>query len=788
MGEPSAGFGFFPEVPFLLKVDDGKSRVTPVARTMGVDIGSCSTRASMVHSKTGLSVLVADEFGRCRTPSAVYFGEDTTLVGDDAIGMLSSRTEALRVIQSFSRWVGQVDALPVLRNEVTAESVVAIILRRLAQYVTSAKAGTPITTISLSHRPHLSEKAKSALVNAAKSAGFADVCLVPDPIAAAVAIDFENDGVGDHLMVCDLGADSWTFSTVSRTEAGSFRLDLPPVVFPYGGNHIDELLYQWIVSEYRLAPSTDGRRNASLGYLCRSRKEVLSVSTSVPIDWHDSDGHSFRFEMRRDAFETLIRPMIENASVVLHEALVESTAHSGRLDSIIFVGGCARIPFVRQILEDIPGPSTRICNQPENCVALGAGYHASQSWMRDASPGTRRVRVKATTTLSDLVHRLERHEVEEKAMIDKNHQEVLASTQQRILDVYVEKSKQVDDRAVQLREWLAQSLANREYQSAQEHLSALRPIRSSDPELKRIQEFLDGHFDKVGEIRSVTMPAVPTSIAFSSQPICVIAGLSNNVVALCDMTSGTATRNICNIGGGVRAVCRIGDEDRIVTGGNDKAVKEWSFSDGKQLSSLPHGDTINEVRLVPSGIQLVSACDDRTIRMWNLESKEPVCTFEGHAGGVLSIDVNDNGTQMLSGSREPEIRLWNLETGRCLKRMTVRTGTITCVRFFPTGRLAASSGGDGCVRIWDTECGREMSRWEGHQGAINCLEFTPDGRHVVTGGEDRTVRVWDVLSGWEVRTFGGHQGPVRSLAVTPDGKQVVTGSDDKTLRLWGIGV
>lgn len=788
MVEPSAGFSFFPEVPFSLKVDEGISRFNPVPGTMGVDIGSCSTRASTVHSKTGLSILVADEFGRCRIPSAVYFGEGKTLVGDGAIGMLSSRTESLRVVQSFSRWFGQVDALPVLRNEVTAEEVVAILLRGLAQNVTSLKTAIPITKISLSHRPQLSEHAKSMLVKAAKAAGFSDVCLVPDPIAAAIAVDYENEGVGDHLLVCDLGADSWTFSTVSRTEAGSFRIDLPPVTFPHGGDHFDELLYQWVRSEFQLAPSIDGRRDASLAYLCSSKKEALSATTSVPLDWRDPGGHPFRFEIRREVFETLIGPTIENAAAVLREALAESLAHSGQLDSIIFVGGCARIPIVRKILEDVLGPTARICSQPENCVALGAGYFASQNWLGDTISGARRIRVKASTTLSDLVHRLEQHEVEEKAIMEKTHQQSLTSTQHRILDVYVEKSQQVDDRAVRLRERLAQSLANREHKLAQEHLSALCPIRSGDPELKRIQEFLDGHFDKVGEIRSVAISAVPMSIAFSSQPMFAIAGLSNNVVTLCDMTSGTATRNICNIGAGVRAVCRVGDEDRIVTGGNDKAAKVWSFSDGQQLCSLPHGDIINAVCMVPSGNLLVSACDDRTIRMWNLESKEPVCTFEGHAGGVLSIDVTGDGTQMLSGSREPELRLWNLETGRCLKRMAVRTGTITCVRFFPTGRLAASSGSDGCVRIWDTNCGREMSRWEGHQGAINCLAFTPDGCHVVTGGEDRTVRVWDVLSGWELRNFGGHQGPIRSLAVTPDGKHVVTGSDDKTIRLWGIGV
>ena len=75
-----------------------------------------------------------------------------------------------------------------------------------------------------------------------------------------------------------------------------------------------------------------------------------------------------------------------------------------------------------------------------------------------------------------------------------------------------------------------------------------------------------------------------------------------------------------------------------------------------------HEDSVTSVAFNHNGTILASGSWDKTIKLWNLETKTEIATLEGHKDFVTSVAFNHNGTLLASGSWDATIKLWNLET------------------------------------------------------------------------------------------------------------------------------
>ena len=101
------------------------------------------------------------------------------------------------------------------------------------------------------------------------------------------------------------------------------------------------------------------------------------------------------------------------------------------------------------------------------------------------------------------------------------------------------------------------------------------------------------------------------------------------------------------------------DGQYIVSGGLDKTVKLWDVEDRVLLHTFNgHESGVNSVRFSPDGQYIVSGSSDKTVKLWDVKDRVLLHTFDSHKLSVNAVDFNPDGKYLVSGSSDTTVQLW----------------------------------------------------------------------------------------------------------------------------------
>jgi WD40 repeat protein len=237
----------------------------------------------------------------------------------------------------------------------------------------------------------------------------------------------------------------------------------------------------------------------------------------------------------------------------------------------------------------------------------------------------------------------------------------------------------------------------------------------------------------------------------------------------------------------VRALALTADGRRAVSASDDHTLKVWDVEAGTLLHSLEgHAGRVLAVALAGDGRRAVSASQDRTLKVWDVEAGTLLHSLEGDESGINAVALTVDGRRAVSGSDDGTLKVWDVEarTLRCSLERHARE--ILAVALTADGRLAVSASADRTLKVWDVEAGTMRHSLDGHSGRVRAVALTADGRRAVSASDDCTLKVWDVEAGTLRHNLKGHKDSVRAVALTADRRRVVSASDDCTLKVWDV--
>lgn len=237
--------------------------------------------------------------------------------------------------------------------------------------------------------------------------------------------------------------------------------------------------------------------------------------------------------------------------------------------------------------------------------------------------------------------------------------------------------------------------------------------------------------------------------------------------------------------GKVHSVAILPDGSRALSGGEDKTARLWDLETGAELRRFKDeaGSEVHSIAVLPDGRRALFGCDTGIILLWDVEAWIELRRLDGHWTDVWSVAVLPDGRRGLSGGADCTMRLWDLDTGAELYRFG-HSASIQSVAALPDGKRVLSGGVDHAMRLWDLDTGAELRRFEEHTTGVMSVAALPDGRRALSGSAGGTMRLWDLETGAVLRTFGT---PVRSIGVLPDGRRALVGSGFETaVQLWDL--
>ena len=359
----------------------------------GIDLGTTNSCIAISDGNLEFEIIENQADRMQVTPSAVHINsKGRMLIGQRAYN--SQKIEDIAI--QFKRGMGtdreyKFKSAGITKNSEELSAEILKVLRTSAEIRTNKRMEDVVITVPAAFKTLQSE----ATNKAGKIAGFNNVILLQEPIAAAVAYGVRPKTKDNYWMVFDYGGGTLDVAIVS-TKNGKLIVENSEGDNFMGGCDIDRLIFEniirnKIVSEgYRIKHLFDEKTIKGKSLIrkmlldCENCKIELSTAESSIFELFDLDDDlgrpiEFECEITRKDLEYLIQDNVQQTIKIAKKSLDGANISAEQLDKILLVGGSTYIPYVRECLTHEFGVLLDCSLNPLTVVAAGAAIYASMN-------------------------------------------------------------------------------------------------------------------------------------------------------------------------------------------------------------------------------------------------------------------------------------------------------------------------------------------------------------------------------------------------------------------------
>jgi WD40 repeat protein/serine/threonine protein kinase len=268
----------------------------------------------------------------------------------------------------------------------------------------------------------------------------------------------------------------------------------------------------------------------------------------------------------------------------------------------------------------------------------------------------------------------------------------------------------------------------------------------------------------------------------------VLAG-SDGLAQIVDVAGGSGIGAVLRHEGPIRQAQFLPPDGRtLLTASDDRTVRLWQ-SDTGQLQGAVIRLTERPVCVAaaPGGRSVLIGCVDGTARLWDCVTGSAFGAPLRHDAEVSSGLFRSDGRMLVTGSRDGRARVWEVGDNGIVgaPRVLWLTAPITSLALADDGRTLVAGCRSSQAFVWDlARPSQSPIHTLPHLGEVYRVAISGDGRTVVTAGQETSARLWKMPAGISPGVRLPEKDTVYTMAISPDGTMLATGGDEGIARLW----
>jgi len=354
-------------------------------KVLGIDLGTSNSAAAVIVNGRPVVIPAAEGVSLAGKafPSVVAFTKDgQLLVGEPAKRQAVQNPEG--TVIAVKRLMGTNNKVKVFDKEYTPQQISAFILQKIKRDA-EAYIGEPLKKCVITVPAHADDNFRQATKDAGEIAGFEVLRIINEPTASAIAYGIDKMDKEMKILVFELGGGTFDV-TIMEFAQGVFQVLATDGDTHLGGTDMDNILVEYIVSEFQKKEGIDLRRDSMAMQRVKEAAEkakielssVLTTEINLPFIAMDQSGPKhLNMTLTRARLEELVRPLLEKCREPVFRALRDAKLTPEQVDKIILVGGPTRMPIVRRFVKEVLGKDPEQGIDPMECVSIGAAYHGA---------------------------------------------------------------------------------------------------------------------------------------------------------------------------------------------------------------------------------------------------------------------------------------------------------------------------------------------------------------------------------------------------------------------------
>lgn len=231
---------------------------------------------------------------------------------------------------------------------------------------------------------------------------------------------------------------------------------------------------------------------------------------------------------------------------------------------------------------------------------------------------------------------------------------------------------------------------------------------------------------------------------------------------------------------------------QILSGSSSGAVLLWPLAPGRPPRPMrlgTHRGAVTCVAASASGGLLVSSSMDASVMLWkNQAMKQSPATLRLHFSPVRSVDISSDDQLVVTASDDKLLKLASVSSRRFVASLVGHSNWVRSARFSPDAQCIASGSDDRTVRLWDTERHTLVRTWHDQAHTVHHVDFEPQGSAIVACTEGSVINLFDTRSEELRQHYNKAHGssPITQVVFHPTQDLLLSSSTDRTLRIWDL--